>query len=220
MIRVTPRKPTDFPPSGLNEAGVPTGGWWNYGGIQREVYLEKLDTVDYKQVQVRPCCRAHLRVRRADALTLRNVASGTRRVSVTGTFGSRHVNLGTKNMGAGRGRIHRHAADRQAAAVEPADRTCTRSTYRRADGRKVSAMTCTAESARSKVSNGKLVLNGQPLTCAASACTRTPRSRASRSTTRAASLLLKDAKELGATVIRTHYPLHPYTHELAIGWAS
>ena len=27
--------------------------------------------------------------------------------------------------------------------------------------------------------------------------------------------LVNDAKELGATVLRTHYPLHPYTHELA-----
>ena len=27
--------------------------------------------------------------------------------------------------------------------------------------------------------------------------------------------LVTDAKELGATVLRTHYPLHPYTHELA-----
>ena len=52
-------------------------------------------------------------------------------------------------------------------------------------------------------------------TSAASACTRTPRRRASRSTTRAASSCVNDAKELGATVLRTHYPLHPYTHELA-----
>ena len=27
--------------------------------------------------------------------------------------------------------------------------------------------------------------------------------------------LVAEAKELGATVLRTHYPLHPYTHELA-----
>ena len=32
------RKITDFPPAGLNTDGVPTGGWWNYSGIQREVY--------------------------------------------------------------------------------------------------------------------------------------------------------------------------------------
>ena len=40
VVRVDSRRlPTDFPPSGLSATGTPTGGWWNYGGIQREVYL-------------------------------------------------------------------------------------------------------------------------------------------------------------------------------------
>src|SRR3954464_5302447 len=55
VIRVDSRRlPTDFPPSGLNADGVPTGGWWNYGGIQREVYLQRMDTVAVAGVQVRP----------------------------------------------------------------------------------------------------------------------------------------------------------------------
>ncbi|HEX6389828.1 MAG TPA: beta galactosidase jelly roll domain-containing protein, partial [Solirubrobacteraceae bacterium] len=29
----------DFPPAGLSITGAPTGGWWNYGGLLREVYL-------------------------------------------------------------------------------------------------------------------------------------------------------------------------------------
>jgi beta-galactosidase/beta-glucuronidase len=37
-VRVDDRRfPTDFPPSGLSVTGVPTGGWWNYGGLLREV---------------------------------------------------------------------------------------------------------------------------------------------------------------------------------------
>ena len=40
VIRVdSRRKQTDFPPSGLSIVGKPTGGWWNYGGLLREVYL-------------------------------------------------------------------------------------------------------------------------------------------------------------------------------------
>ena len=55
VVRVdSKRRVTDFPPAGLNTDGVPTGGWWNYGGIQREVYLRKLDTVDFRKVLVRP----------------------------------------------------------------------------------------------------------------------------------------------------------------------
>ena len=60
VIRVdSKRRPTDFPPSGLATTGVPTGGWWNYSGLQREVYLKRLDTVDWKSVRgARRCCRA------------------------------------------------------------------------------------------------------------------------------------------------------------------
>ena len=55
VVRVdSKRRVTDFPPAGLNTDGVPTGGWWNYSGIQREVYLRKLDTVDFRKVLVRP----------------------------------------------------------------------------------------------------------------------------------------------------------------------
>ena len=58
VIRVDSRRhPTDFPPSGLTTNGAPTGGWWNYSGLQREVYLERLDTVDWKSVRVRPAPR-------------------------------------------------------------------------------------------------------------------------------------------------------------------
>ena len=42
VVRVDSRRLTrDFPPAGLNTDGVPTGGWWNYSGIQREVYLQE-----------------------------------------------------------------------------------------------------------------------------------------------------------------------------------
>ena len=55
VIRVdSRRKQTDFPPSGLSIVGKPTGGWWNYGGLLREVYLRKINDVDFNTVVVRP----------------------------------------------------------------------------------------------------------------------------------------------------------------------
>src|SRR3954468_7144762 len=101
VIRVDSRRlPTDFPPSGLNEAGVPTGGWWNYSGIQREVYLEKLDEVDFQKVQVRPLlecatCPATVQIK----INLHNVDSGSHRLHITGKYGDRKVGLGTKSIG-------------------------------------------------------------------------------------------------------------------------
>ena len=38
VVRVDNRRlKTDFPPSGLTGSGDPAGGWWNYGGLLREV---------------------------------------------------------------------------------------------------------------------------------------------------------------------------------------
>ena len=100
MIRVdSRRRTTDFPPSGLATNGTPTGGWWNYSGLQREVYLKRLNVVDWKSVRVTPLlacarCTATVRVR----VTLRNVRPGAQRVRVTGTFGSRRIDLGTRGI--------------------------------------------------------------------------------------------------------------------------
>ena len=46
-------RPTSRPP-GLSIVGKPTGGWWNYGGLLREVYLRKINDVDFNTVVVRP----------------------------------------------------------------------------------------------------------------------------------------------------------------------
>ncbi len=219
VIRVDSRRlPTDFPPSGLNADGVPTGGWWNYSGIQREVYLEKLDTVDYKQVQVRPVlgcatCAVDVQMR----LTLRNVTSGTKRIAVTGTFGSRKVNLGTKNMSGGAVaaftdtlRIGKPQLwSPQNPNLYKVHFTVT------SDGKKVSGYDLHSGIRSIKVSNGKLVLNGQPLQLRGVGLHEDSKTQGFAIDDARRDELLKDAKELGATVIRTHYPLHPYTHELA-----
>ena len=121
VIRVdSRRKQTDFPPSGLSIVGKPTGGWWNYGGLLREVYLRKINDIDFNTVVVRP----DLPVRHVpgdghlprDAAQLRHAARGASRVSAR--FGARRIAIGTRGD---RRQALRHAdqADqgRQAAPV-------------------------------------------------------------------------------------------------------
>ena len=104
VIRVDSRRlPTDFPPAGLSTTGVPTGGWWNYGGLLREVYLRQINDIDFNTVVVRPnlpcaTCAATINYR----VTLRNYGASARRVNVRVRFGSRSVNLGSKSVGARR----------------------------------------------------------------------------------------------------------------------
>jgi beta-glucuronidase len=219
VIRVDSRRlPTDFPPSGLNVDGVPTGGWWNYGGIQREVYLQKLDVVDYKQVQVRPAlpcgtCAADVQMR----ITLRNVASSGKRIAISGRFGTRRVSLGAKNVGPGGiaafADTLRIAKPKlwspQSPNLYPVHFTVT------ADGRKVSGYDLHSGIRSIKVSNGRLFLNGQALNFRGVGLHEDSKADGFAIDDARRAQLLNQVKELGGTVIRSHYPLHPYTHELA-----
>src|SRR3954449_440706 len=95
------RYPTDFPPSNLNPKGLPTGGWWNYGGILREVYLRRVDTIDFSTVRVTPnlpCASCDATV--GFQATVRNFSDHAQKVVLTGRFGTRRLKLGTKSLGA------------------------------------------------------------------------------------------------------------------------
>src|SRR3954468_16216361 len=104
VIRVDSRRfPTDFPPAGLSSTGVPTGGWWNYGGILREVYLRRINDIDFNTVVVRPnlpcaTCAATVSYR----VTLRNYSAMARRVTVAARFGARRFGLGSGAVAPGR----------------------------------------------------------------------------------------------------------------------
>ena len=113
------RAPTDFPPAESRRAGKPLGGWWNYGGILREVYLRKIDDIDITtRRHVRPdvpcgCVRGDRRWARPRCATRASRRGASRS---TGRFG-RAAQLGTRAIGAKRVRdLHEDAADRQACA--------------------------------------------------------------------------------------------------------
>jgi beta-glucuronidase len=95
VIRVdSRRKQTDFPPSGLSAEGRPTGGWWNYGGLLREVYLRRIDDVDVNTAVVRPTLplcdvRGHRRLPHHDAQLRRPRAARARRRPLRRPSGSR-----------------------------------------------------------------------------------------------------------------------------------
>lgn len=219
VVRVDSRRLVrDFPPAGLNTDGVPTGGWWNYSGIQREVYLKKLDTAAFQKVLVRPVidcgtCPASVKL----AINLRNVSSGSRRLSITGKFGTRKVNLGTKTLA-------RNAISAFEDTIHidkpklwsPATPNLYDVSFTVRDGdRKVAGYTLHSGIRSIKVSNGRLVLNGQLLNIRGVGLHEDARGMGFAIDNARRDQLVAQAKELGATTLRTHYPLHPYTHELA-----
>src|SRR3954470_628421 len=97
------RLPIDFPPTTYTQTNEPRGGWWNYGGIVREVYLERVDRIDFERVVVRPsvpCPTCPVSVRLITMV--RNVSNSGQRVQVRANFGGLSVHMGTVAIGPGR----------------------------------------------------------------------------------------------------------------------
>jgi beta-glucuronidase len=219
VIRVdSRRRPTDFPPSGLSTTGVPTGGWWNYSGILREVYLDKLDTVDFKEVRVRPrlpcpTCAADVEVR----TVLRNVTGSTRRIRVSGRFGSRRIGLGTKEIGPrGVSSFTTRVRVAKPKLWSPASPNLYPVSLTVSSGdRDVGRYRLETGIRSIKVVGGRLTLNGQYLNLRGVGYHEDSQQQGFAVDNRFRRHLIGEAKQLGATIIRTHYPPHPYLHELA-----
>src|SRR3954466_10432011 len=80
-------RPKDLPPARLTVEGAPNGGWWNYGGVLGDVYLRRVDGLDFSAVQVRPAiacatCAARIGFR----VDVRNYMRKKQLVRVAGKF--------------------------------------------------------------------------------------------------------------------------------------
>ena len=61
VVRVDSRRQKfDIPPLSQRASGAFEGGWWNYNGILREVYLRRVDTFDFAdgRLPARACAAA------------------------------------------------------------------------------------------------------------------------------------------------------------------
>jgi beta-glucuronidase len=220
VIRVDNRRfGTDFPPSGLSVAGKPTGGWWNYGGILREVYLRKIDGIDFNTVQVRPLlpcatCPATIAYR----VTVRNYADHAIRVRVTGRYGRRAIDIGSAPVGAKRfatfTRSLRIAHPRLWSPSSPYLYNAPLEV--RSNGRVLQHYTLESGIRSIRVSaDGRLLLNGNVLNFRGVGLHEDSRQYGFAIPNSVRARQLAEVKELGATLVRSHYPLHPYTQEQA-----
>jgi beta-glucuronidase len=219
VIRVDSRRfPTDFPPSGLSTTGTPTGGWWNYGGLLREVYLRRVDGVDLNTVKVQPSlpcatCTATVRYR----VTVRNFGERSRRVRVAARFGARRFSLGTAAVGP-----RRFATFTRSVRI-PRPRLWSPQTPNLYDapltltsgGRTLQRYALRTGIRSIKVSGGRMILNGRPLSFRGVALHEDDRVRGFAIDNEIRERQIGWVRQLGATLIRAHYPLHPYTQERA-----
>jgi beta-glucuronidase len=220
VVRVDSRRgPADMPPGRISpRTNLPTGGWWNYGGILREVYLQRVDTMQFQSAIANP----RLACATCDSTVvlqsrLRNVSSRAQRATVTGTFGDRTVRLGARRIRGGRTASFRGSltvADPH--LWSPADPFLYPAAIEvRVGGRVVGRWKAGTGIRSVKVSGGRLHLNGRPLTIRGVGLHEDNAQSGFAVDNTWRRWLVDRAKELGASMLRTHYPMHPYIHELA-----
>ena len=182
---------TDFPPAKFDARGRPLGGWWNYGGILREVYLRRIDDIDFNTVDVRPDA-ALLDLRRdglVDGYACATRAARSARPSI-GRFGARKVKLGTVSIGPKKfATLQAHAAGRESASLAagspvPLRRVAARYEHGTKTKREPQAYTRRVGIRSVRASTAACSSTAARSTCAESAFRRTPASTASRSTMR------------------------------------
>jgi beta-glucuronidase len=218
LVRVDNKtRPKDLPPARLTVEGAPNGGWWNYGGILGDVYLRRVDKLDFSRVQVRPSlpcrtCAAKVSYR----VTVHNYSTGSAPVTVTSDFGDHGDTLGTRTIGAGKeATFSKSVTIAQPHLWSPPDPYLYdvrlgaigaggAGTYQLYSGIRSIA-----------VKKGRLLLNGAPVHFRGFFMHEDDPAGGGAVSHEREDLFASLAKSTGATVLRTHYPFSPYMHELA-----
>jgi beta-glucuronidase len=202
---------THWRPAAFN--GYGTGGWWNFGGLLREVYVRRVDTVDVEHVTALPRLKrvggpAKVELR----TTLRNFTKKDRDVSLLVSVGGERFTLAPETVPAlGRRELRTSfTIDRprlwaprapqlynlSVTAVTDRER---RGTYRLSFGvRKIETRP-----------GGIIRLNGKRLNLRGASVHEDDAQEGGALSPATRTLLINRLKNVGATLTRSHYPLHP-----------
>ena len=220
VIRVDNRRHiTDFPPASFGTNHLPSGGWWNYGGILREVYLRRVNRIDFQSVQVLPelpcaTCPASVRYR----VELRNYARSTQNVGLAASFGTHAFNLGSVALRAGATHgFLRTVPIGHAQLWYPSSPYLYDVNLDASAGATKVAHYFLRSGVRSiqVSSDGLLLLNGQVLNMRGVGLQEDSKLYGFAIDNTIRARYIAETKALGATFIRSQYPLHPYIEELA-----
>jgi len=215
VVRIDSRRTrsdlTHWRPARFNGRG--NGMWWNFGGIHREVSVRPVRGLDIERSQALPrlacpTCAATVEVR----TLVRNLGTRSRRTRVTLAVEGRKVSLPAETIPPGQ----RREITGDLTIARPRLWDIRRGNLYRldvaaGDGGRAKAGYRTWFGIRDlrKLADGQVMLNGRPLRLqGVSAHEDSPVvGSAWRAPQRAE--LLRRIDDLGATVVRAHYPLHP-----------
>jgi beta-glucuronidase len=222
VVRVDNRRAM---PPGVVSQPIPATGWWNYGGMQREVYLRKVNRIDVGDVLVSPRLpRPGGPATVTASATLRNFTRSNQLVTLRGRFGTQALDFGEQVVGAGASvTLTTRIVVRRPRLWSPAKPSLYRvrlaATAQDArERRAVPVAGYTLDTGiRSLVvsGSGQLVLNGQTVRFRGVAIHEDTLERGSAMNNADRERLMRLVRDSGSTLVRAHYPLHPELQELA-----
>jgi beta-glucuronidase len=213
IVRVDDRRRGgDLPPG-------PSGGWWNFGGIQREVYLRAVQRADLQQVQVRPVlpcptCAASIQ----EQAIVRNVTSSPQAVRLRGRYGSARIDFGSATIAPHRTWVAQAAIPfKHPRLWSPDHPTLYRASLTLSDsvGRRLGGYVTHSGIRSIQVVGGRLTLNGRLLNLRGMNVHEQDLVEGAALDPAHLRRIVRWVRALGATVIRSHYPLSPQIEELA-----
>jgi len=221
VVRVDSRRQKfDLPPLSVRSNGQFEGGWWNYNGILREVYLRRVVHLDMESAFVTP----RLRCRTCPATVtidarVANVTRHGRRAAVSGTFQGARLRFKPHRVpGHGTAHFKARIKIRHPSLWEPGHPALYRVDLSLADqgGRLVQRYRIHTGIRSLSVNRlGRIVLNGREVNLRGASIHEDSLSRGAALTPAQMRQNFAYLRELGATVTRQHYPLNPYELELA-----
>ncbi|MBJ7348097.1 MAG: beta galactosidase jelly roll domain-containing protein [Thermoleophilaceae bacterium] len=205
------------PPQETRESQV-TGGWWNYGGILREVLLRRVKTLDLTDVAVRPRQACPKCTARIDVITtVTNLSKRRIKAKLVGNFGGQKVKFRKLRLGPHKTlTVVGQAVVPKPKLWEPLRPNLypvsvlltgggARSTFRMSAGIRTVKST----------PKGELLLNGRAVRLSGVSLHEADPNVGAAWTPAIRNQYLGWVKELGANLLRSHYPLHPATMEWA-----
>jgi beta-glucuronidase len=220
VVRVDSRRHAfDVPSLGLRSSGQYVGGWWNYAGLLREVYLRRVVGLDLANVNVRPTlpcptCNAVVRVRAIAA----NYTPVGANATVTGTIGGQRIAFTGAVVPARGFHIFRGSATIENPRLwSPAHPNLYRVKLQLGlDGETVQSYIQHTGIRSFRVDeNGRLLLNGNPVDLRGASMHEEDPGRGAALGPADLRSNMDQLRTLGATMTRAHYPLHPLSLELA-----
>jgi Glycosyl hydrolases family 2, TIM barrel domain/Glycosyl hydrolases family 2, sugar binding domain len=213
IVRVDDRRTlSDFPPG--------PGAWWNYGGLLGEVYLRAVQRVDISRVQVRPllpCVRCAATIQ--EKAVLRNLTARPQSVSLHGSYGPARLDFGSAVIPPHGSWIATASTTLQKPHLWSIDDPFLyRAGLLLRDGlarRLAGYVTYSGVRSITLTGGGRLELNGRLLDVRGFNMHEQAAGSGAALNVAQMARLVGWARELGATMLRAHYPLSPEIQEMA-----